>query len=360
MSQGARRRILSAGGIVSVGYLTTSVHLYHIYTEQGFHTKLLGIVIPLTLSIVLLIAGVWLYWSQFDDASTIRVAAWTGVGLLGGVVFGYPVVPYQAAHEVTMVDIPFLTVNWITAGALGGFLIGFYNARQRQYRTALEAERAELAAREQELERQNDRLEQFASLVSHDLRNPLNVAAGRLEFAQQDCQSDHLDTVDTALKRMETLIDDLLTLARQGEPADDTDRVTLSTTADQAWAVVDTKQATLRTERDLTFTADPDRLQQLFENLFRNSIEHAGEDVTVRTGALPDQSGFYVEDDGPGIPEDDRNGVFTSGYSTTEEGTGLGLAIVSEIVGAHDWAVNLIASKDGGARFEISEVEVRE
>jgi len=345
-------------GIVLVGCLTLFVHLYHLYIEQGFHTKLLGITFPFLLSILLVIAGIWLYLSQLDSAYTSRVTAWTGIGLLGGVAFGYPVVPYQAAHGVTLADIQFITVNWGTTGALGGFLIGFFNARQRQYQAALEDERAKLDARKQELERQNERLERFASVISHDLRNPLNVATGRLTLAQQNYDSDNLESVETALKRMETLIEDLLSLARQGQPIDDTVRVSLAAVADRAWAVVNTKEATFRLEDDATIEADPDRLQQLFENLFRNAIDHGSETVTVHVGALPDKSGFYIADEGPGISEDERDEVFTFGYSSTKEGTGLGLAIVAEIVEAHGWEIHVTDSDEGGARFEITGVEV--
>jgi len=214
-----------------------------------------------------------------------------------------------------------------------------------------------------ELERQNKRLEQFASMVSHDLRNPLNVAQGRLELAREsttDTDSEHLEAVHTALERMETLIDDLLALARQGQPIDETEAVDLSTVVEQCWEVVDTRGATLTTESDMTVMADPDRLQQLLENLFRNAIEHGGEEVTIRVGALSGQDGFYVADDGPGIPKDEREHVLESGYSTSDDGTGFGLAIVSEIVDAHGWAIRVTERPDGGARFEITGVESAE
>ncbi|WP_336136422.1 sensor histidine kinase [Natronomonas amylolytica] len=360
MALGSPRREVTAGGVVLIGCLTVLAHLYHLRIEESIHSRLLGVVFPLILSSILVFAGIWLYRSPLESSYTARVAAWTGIGLFGGVAFGYPVVPYQAVHGITVADIPFLMVNWATTGALGGFLIGIYNARHRQYRDALEAERAELAARERELERQNERLERFTHIVSHDLRNPLTVAAGRLELARQDGDSEHLDAMETALERMETLIDELLALARQEQTIDDTDWVSLSMVANNAWATVDTKAATLQVDDDdLTVKADSGRLQQLFENLFRNAIDHAGEDVTVRVGGLSDTAGFYVADTGPGIPEAERDDVFTYGYSTAEDGTGFGLAIVSEIAEAHGWEITLTDSEEGGTRFEISGTDVR-
>lgn len=212
----------------------------------------------------------------------------------------------------------------------------------------------------QELERQNDRLERFTAMVSHDLRNPLNVATLRVEEAraESDGQSEPLAAAETALERMESLIDDLLSLARQGQPIDDTDQVKLSACTNRCWEMIDAPTASLTLESDLEFEADPERLQQLFENLFRNAIEHGGSEATIHVGALEDgRSGFYVADDGPGIPAEHWADIFESGYSTTENGTGLGLAIVKEIVQAHDWTIQVGESWGSGTRFEISGVE---
>jgi signal transduction histidine kinase len=206
-----------------------------------------------------------------------------------------------------------------------------------------------------ELERQNERLERFASMVSHDLRNPLNVARGQLDFLRRETDSERLDAATDALDRMETLIENVLSLARQGQPIDEQEPVDLGVLADECWAMVETNEATLTIEQDGTILADSDRLKQLFENLFRNAVEHGGESVSVRVGLLPDSTGFYVADDGPGIPPDVRDRVLESGYSSAD-GTGFGLAIVDEIATAHGWTLILTDSADGGARFEITGV----
>ena len=227
------------------------------------------------------------------------------------------------------------------------------------------------------LEAKNEQLESFTSMVSHDLRNPLNVAQGNGEIIRErfedarneDGSYDPLDpeTVETvgnavdavsrSLTRMEVMIADLLVLAREGQSIDDTEPVSLTTVVEGCWEMVTKRDATLVTRDELRFSADPDRLQQLFENLFRNAIEHGGEDVTIRVGALADGIGFYVEDDGVGIPEDRRSQVFESGFTTNREGTGFGLSIVGEIVEAHGWEIGVTEGESGGARFEITGVE---
>jgi len=209
--------------------------------------------------------------------------------------------------------------------------------------------------RERELERQNARLEEFASVVSHDLRNPLNVAEGRIELAQEECDSEHLDSVEDALKRSQMLIADLLMLAREGTRVSDVETINLNAITERCWRNVATDGATLRVETDWRLRADQSRFQQLLENLYRNAIEHGGDEVTVTVGDLPD--GFYIEDDGSGIPEDERGNVFDAGYSTTEDGTGFGLSIVKQIAEGHGWDIRVTDGFNGGARFEFTGVD---
>ena len=211
---------------------------------------------------------------------------------------------------------------------------------------------SEVKLRERELKRQNGRLEAFTSVVSHDLRNPLNVALGRLELAKETVDMEHLEAIEMSLRRMETLIEDLLKLARHGESVGERELADLTDVVEICWANVETADAVLTVESERTIDADPSRLRQVFENLFRNAIEHGGEDVTVTVGAL--HNGFYCEDDGPGIPDGKREEVFRAGYSTNAGGTGFGLSIVKEIVEAHGWEITVTEGTEGGARFEVT------
>ncbi|MFC4451543.1 ATP-binding protein [Halorussus aquaticus] len=238
--------------------------------------------------------------------------------------------------------------------------------------------------RETELSRQRDRFEEFADVISHDLRNPLNVAEGRLSLAREEYDSDHLHVVADALGRIEAIVEDTLTLAREGRTVSDPPSVSLGDLATESWGMVESEAVDFTVLDAGRIRAAPDRLRRVFENLFRNSIEHgtpesdetrentaergatgerrptlAEEDTgvtTVRVGRL-DGRGFYVEDDGPGIPEDEREAVFDPGYTTSESGTGLGLAIVARIAEAHGWTVDITDGTDGGTRFRFENVE---
>jgi PAS domain S-box-containing protein len=215
--------------------------------------------------------------------------------------------------------------------------------------------------RERELERKNERLEEFASVVSHDLRNPLNVVEGSLELAERKDDLSELDRARRGLEQMRNRIDDLLALAQAGEDVADLEALALEAVASDAWDAIDAPGTRLRVESDLTLQADEPQLRRLLENLFRNSVEHGAteEGVAVTVGPIepgPDaEGGFYVADDGPGIPAERREAVFQRGHSTSETGTGYGLLIVKRIGAAHGWEVELTASATGGARFEFHE-----
>jgi PAS domain S-box-containing protein len=213
------------------------------------------------------------------------------------------------------------------------------------------ARERELEERAGELARQNERLDQFASVVSHDLRNPLSVAQGRLDLARATDDEEHYRAVERAHDRIEELVDGLLTLARRGERKDDPVPVDLGNAAEQAWRTVETGELELVVDADRTVKADPERLRQLLENLFTNAVEHADGATAVTIQEVED--GFAVADDGHGIPSGDREAILESGHTGSETGTGLGLAIVDTIVDAHGWTVSIGESDAGGARFEF-------
>jgi len=282
--------------------------------------------------------------------------------------------------------------------------------------------------RERALQRERDRLDEFASIVSHDLRSPLAVARGRTTLLAETLEDadvggggvdEYIDSILHALDRMENIIEDSLTLAKQGQPVSEPEPIALADAARDSWDSVETADATLAVAvGDDAILADPSRLRSVFENLFRNSVEHgstgsraqpddsvehgstgnrsktddsvehgstgnrpeaddsvehgcdesAGLTITVgrvdpfhtSTRAPTDSEGFYVEDDGTGVPAGARENVFDAGHTSSDDGTGFGLAIVEGIAEAHGWDVRLSEGADGGARFTFTGVEFLE
>jgi len=192
-------------------------------------------------------------------------------------------------------------------------------------------------------------------LPSREGCNPLQVLKGRLELTQAEYDSPHLDDAADALDRGQTLIQDLLRVARGGGSVGDVEDVSIAALAEECWGMIPSDEDTLSVGTGQTVSAAQGRLQQLLENLLATAVEHGGKDVTVRVGAPSD--GFCVADDGVGIPDGERDDVFRAGYSTAENGTGFGLRIVTQIVDAHGWEVQVTDSTEGGARFEIRGVD---
>ncbi|GGL63681.1 PAS domain-containing sensor histidine kinase [Halocalculus aciditolerans] len=222
--------------------------------------------------------------------------------------------------------------------------------------------------RERELERQTDRLEKFASVVSHDLRTPLQVAVGAIELARETGDLDRLDTADDALDRIDRLASDLLAWARGASLVEDTEPVNVAAAATDCWRDLDTENATLDVT-DAVVDADPDRVRQLLSNLLRNAVEHgatdppshAREDAAEHDGAsvhvtvapTEDGTGFAVTDDGPGVPDGERDAVFDAGHTTSTTGSGFGLDIARDIADAHGWTLTLDDDYTDGARFVV-------
>lgn len=239
------------------------------------------------------------------------------------------------------------------ADSAGGHVTVIRDVTERvRQEAALADQKAELQSQKATLERQNERLDKFTSMLSHDLRNPLGIAETYLDFAAESGDADDFEAVVEAHDRMEAMIEDLLTLARSAATITDTEPVALESAARTAWNTAETPGATLELTADTTLDADPDTLRHVLENLFRNATDHNDGLVTVTVGTIG-SDGFFVEDDGTGIPPEERDDVFDHGYTTDAEGTGFGLSIVAEFVQAHGWEIDVTAGETGGARFEI-------
>jgi len=232
--------------------------------------------------------------------------------------------------------------------------------------------------RERKLRRKNELLDQFASVVSHDVATPLSIIGNKARLVQATGDPSHAEDIFEATRRVQELVDELHDLARQGEEVGETAPVALDAVVSEAWQSVESLGASLTVETSRTVQADRDRLRQLLANLLRNAVEHGStnSDTQARRDTSPEnadavtasetvvtdtvsvtvggfEDGFYVADDGPGIPDEERDRVFEQGFSTDDDGTGIGLAIVRRIADGHGWTVEVSESEAGGARFEV-------
>lgn len=210
-----------------------------------------------------------------------------------------------------------------------------------------------------DVSRHREMVQEFANLgdiIDHDVSNLLMTARGRFELAQESGTMEHLDDGLLAMERLEQALEDVTGVLKSGQLVGERTEVDIGEVAQSVWHIVDPPDSenALETDTAPIVSADEDALRRLFENLLGNALEHCGEGVRVTVGALAD--GFYVEDTGPGIPDEHRESVFEPGFSTKEsgDGTGVGLASVRQIVLAHGWEIRVTDGEDqSGARFEI-------
>jgi PAS domain S-box-containing protein len=210
-----------------------------------------------------------------------------------------------------------------------------------------------LVERGEALQKQNDRLEEFAHVVAHDLQNPLAGAIGSLEIARETGDEHFFDRAEQSLNRMDDLVGELLAIARGDRQELTVRALSLEPTVAEAWSYTDAPDATLSVDGQLgEIRADETRLLQLFGNLFRNSVEHGGDEVTVSVGLLADDEGFYVADDGPGMTVKTRMTVRELAAGDRVSGPGIGLLSVTDVVDDHGWDLS-VPDTDNGVRFEI-------
>ncbi|GAA0519526.1 Signal transduction histidine kinase [Halorubrum aquaticum] len=212
-----------------------------------------------------------------------------------------------------------------------------------------------------ELREQNDRLDEFAGIIAHDLRNPLAGAIGFTELAREEATGEtaaFLSRVRSSLGRMETMIAECLILAKEGADVGERASVDLEEIVRDAWETVRTRNAALSVEIEpgTTVLADAERLQRLLENLFRNAVEHGGPDVSVTVSG--DDHEFVVADDGPGLPPA-VEAALADADAENVKSFGLGLLVLLRVVSGHGWDLTVDSSAEGTA-FRVSDLNAAE
>ena len=342
--ESAGKRVISTLIVSGSGGVFALIHLWHLYSMD--YSLVIGFVVdvvPFLIALGIVLGGIFLGRLEQTTRQMALFVGWYIGGVLALLGGSLAIQIHLSVHGQGLEHALSVHASLGGFGGLAGLLIGWYDHQRRKRLIQVINER--------------ERLDEFTSVVSHDLRNPLSVAELRLELAQQEAESEHLADVEQAHERMQELIDDFLMLARSGESIDEMEQVVLSDLASRCWKNTKTTDASLSVRTESTLLADSERLQQLLENLFRNAIQHGGPSVTVIIDDLEHGGGFYVEDDGPGIPEERRSKVFDSGYTTADDGTGLGLQIVKNIAEAHGWELNVTDGAEGGARIEVRGVQ---
>ena len=230
----------------------------------------------------------------------------------------------------------------------------------------------ELERQRTELERSNESLREFAYIASHDLQEPLRMVSSYVDLLETE-YGDRLDeeaekymeyAVDGA-RRMKRMINSLLEYSRVHTDADEFEETDVNAVLDDVRQdlelLIDDYDAELSVGELPVVEADRDQIGQVFQNLLKNAIRHAGEngtpEVEVRGSERDDAYVFAVSDDGPGVPaeqQDEIFDIFRKGPSASDaESTGIGLAVVQRIVQRHGGEIRVESPPDAGATFEF-------
>lgn len=230
-----------------------------------------------------------------------------------------------------------------------------------------------------ELGQSNEQLQNFAAQISHDLRNPLTALSGFIELAADSPELANapraaraLASAESAASRMSTMIADLLDYARIGGAQLRRAEISLedvlrSVLEDLHAALVETR-ARVTVDASLSVTADQTLLRVLFQNLVANAVKfsHAAgiqPRIEIEAHALAGAWRITVDDNGPGVPRDQRERVFELMERSAPDdvpGLGIGLSTCRRIVEAHDGRIGIEDSPLGGARVWIVLPEVVE
>ena len=223
-----------------------------------------------------------------------------------------------------------------------------------------------------ELRRSNDELESFASVVSHDLQEPLRVVAGYLQIVESrnadrldDSSREYITRAVEGATRMQDLIKDLLELARAGSRAVTPQRFDLAelveTVCSELGPAIEESGARIELGSLPHVTADRSQVQQLLQNLLANAIKFRkgpGPSISVRSEEVPREWILIVEDDGIGIDEKHAERIFEvfSRLHSRKEfpGTGIGLAICRRIAERHGGRIWVESSPGAGSTFRVA------
>ncbi|MDH5231091.1 MAG: ATP-binding protein [Gammaproteobacteria bacterium] len=226
-----------------------------------------------------------------------------------------------------------------------------------------------LQRQKQDLERSNEELERFAYVASHDLQEPLRIIASFTQLlakryaSKLDQEADEfIDYIVSGTKRMQSLINDLLSYSRVSTHQKQFDTIDLNEVLEQAkqnlWVLIEDEQATIESAQLPCISGDRTQLIQLFQNLFSNALKFKSDQspvIKIQVKNTDEAFEFVVEDNGIGIDSQYADKIFVlfKRLHTQDEyaGTGIGLTIAKKIVELHGGRIWLESERGKGSRF---------
>ncbi|MFB6152656.1 MAG: sensor histidine kinase [Halodesulfurarchaeum sp.] len=329
------RRAAGAGLVTGVAGYFTSVHVHHaVQPLQSLQTMLFGITIPLALSLGLFVVAALLATGSLEG-SPLRIGTWCLIGTVVTGLSGLLIVLSQLSAGRTVGNLVFLIGDIGTYGAIGGLVVGVYDAKQREVsqRLAVERERAQNLS---------TRLSVLNRVLRHDIRTNVTIIKGH---ANQLLRGE--DDPHEAARIIRERADGLHELSEQARRIEDylSDMQAEQRAIDLPLVIRESveslrdefPQATIETDLpEHVVTQSSPMLGEAIEHLVRNGLEHNGESPWVRVeGTLTGANvRLIIEDDGPGVPTSEIE-VLEQGEETAMEHTsGIGLWVAKWVIEA--------------------------
>lgn len=204
------------------------------------------------------------------------------------------------------------------------------------------------------LKLQNEKLNKFSKIITHDIRNPLSIAQGYIELAMYEEDNEvHINKTHDAITRIDNIVNDMLKMIKNPNIENEIEEIHIGEISEQCWSNIQSnEQERLIVNDNGTIEANRSLLTRLLENIFKNIRKHAGNSANAYIGTT--DNGFYIEDDGVGIDDATKDKLFNQSFTTSESGLGLGLTIVKSIADTHNWDIEILDSDEGGVRFEFT------
>lgn len=202
---------------------------------------------------------------------------------------------------------------------------------------------------ENNLSEEKQRLDRTIEFINHDMVNMISIAKGYSKSCSKKYNDEELDKIRDSILRLETMINDIKDIASYDSElnVENVEEFNLEHIVNKCWSNIYTKDARIKNNIDIKIKGDKSKISHLFENMFKNSIEHGGVDNIVIT-VDEFNGGFYISDNGNGVKMNE-NKIFELGESNN--GGGLGLNICKRICDMHNWDIKY--EYDDGSVFKI-------
>ena len=338
-------RVAASGVVTLTGLVLLIPNLTPLLGGPGDALVAVLALVGSVVSVGLVAAGGLLYWSRFGDRNAVRIAVWN---LLGVVVLGSVMVAHaatQGAFAGGVAASTFTVGNLLAIGAAAHVVIGVYDARR---------------VRAEQLARQRRQTAVLNRVLRHNLRNEAQVLTGHADIVAGAAEDDDgLAASAAALQRSSAKVSNLADGAKaivraQERDADDYVPTDLTDVVRAAAADARERHPEATVNVNVAEEAAPvrasDGLRTALDELVDNAVEHGGPSVELGVFATGDRVELRVADDGPGIPEHERD-VVTGDAEITQltHGSGLGLWVVEAVASAHGAGLSFADREGGGA-----------